>query len=89
MKKATWIRTAILVGAVGALELACDMGVVPATMVISPSAMVLALVKTVQSDDFGSNVERTFSAVAIAMRKLAPIDDQPHSPIADLLLVPT
>jgi NitT/TauT family transport system permease protein len=67
VKKAAWIRTAILVGAVGALELACDTGVVPATMVISPSAMVLALVKTVQSDDFGGNVERTLSAVAVAM----------------------
>ena len=41
MKKATWIRTVVLVGAVGALEVACRTGAIPATMVIAPSAMVI------------------------------------------------
>ena len=67
MKRATWIRTVILVGAVAALEIACRRGAIPASMVIAPSAMVLALVKIVQSDDFAGNVERTLSAVAVAM----------------------
>jgi NitT/TauT family transport system permease protein len=67
MKRATWIRAAILIGAVGSLEIACDRGLVPATTIISPSAMVVALVKVFQSDDFAANVERTLSAVAVAM----------------------
>ena len=33
MSKATWIRAAVLIGAVGALEIACRSGAIPATMV--------------------------------------------------------
>lgn len=65
--KAAWIRAGVLVGAVAALEVACRSGAIPATMVIAPSAMVEALVETVQADDFGANVRQTLSAVAIAM----------------------
>jgi len=57
----------VLVGAVAALEIACRTGAIPATMVIAPSAMVKALIETVQSDDFGGHVTQTLSAVAIAM----------------------
>ena len=67
MKKATWIRTAVLVGAVGALEIACRSGAIPATMVIAPSAMATALVKTLRSPDIGVHLQHTLSAVAIAM----------------------
>ncbi len=67
MKKATWIRTVVLVGAVGALEIACRTGAIPATMIIAPSAMVVAVVKLLQSDDIGAHIEQTLSAVAIAM----------------------
>ena len=67
MKKATWIRTVVLLGAVGALEVACRTGAIPATMVIAPSAMVVALVKMLRSDDIGGHIEQTLSAVAIAM----------------------
>ncbi len=67
MKKATWIRTVVLVGAVGALEVACRTGAIPATMIIAPSAMVAALVELLRSDDIGGHIEQTLSAVAIAM----------------------
>jgi len=67
MTKAGWIRTVVLVGAVGALELACRTGAIPATMVIAPSAMVIALVETLQSDEIGMHLRHTLSAVAIAM----------------------
>ena len=67
MKKATWIRAVVLIGAVGALEVACRSGAIPATMVIAPSAMVVALGKMLQSDEIGDHIEQTLSAVAIAM----------------------
>ena len=67
MSKATWIRTAVLIGAVGALEIACRSGAIAASMVIAPSAMVVALVETLQSDDIGAHLSQTLSAVAIAM----------------------
>lgn len=67
MSKATWIRTVVLIGAVGALEIACRSGTIPASMVIAPSAMVVALVETLQSDDIGAHLSQTLSAVAIAM----------------------
>ncbi|MBN9540127.1 MAG: nitrate ABC transporter permease [Alphaproteobacteria bacterium 65-37] len=65
--RATWIRVAVLASAVGALEIACRVGWVPATMVIAPSAMVKALIETLQSDDIGAHLQQTLSAVAIAM----------------------
>lgn len=65
--KATAIRTVVLVGAVAALEIACRSGAIAPTMVIAPSAMVVALIETLQSDDFGMHVRQTLSAVAIAM----------------------
>ena len=65
--KATLIRTVVLVGAVAALEIACRSGASPATMVIAPSAMVAALVSTMQADDFADNVRQTLSAVGIAL----------------------
>jgi NitT/TauT family transport system permease protein len=57
----------VLIGTVGALELACRTGAIPATMVIAPSAMVTALIETLQSDDIGMHLQHTLSAVAIAM----------------------
>lgn len=65
--KATAIRTVVLVGAVAALEIACRSGAIAPTMVIAPSAMVVALIETLQSDDFGMHVRQTLSAVTIAM----------------------
>jgi NitT/TauT family transport system permease protein len=67
MSKAGWIRTVVLVAAVGALEIACRTGAIPATMVVAPSVMVLALVHTLQSDEIGMHLRHTLSAVAIAM----------------------
>ena len=67
MSRAGWIRGAILVGAVAGLELACRTGAIPSTVIIAPSTMVLALVETMRSDDIGMHLQRTLSAVAIAM----------------------
>ncbi|MFZ5779472.1 MAG: ABC transporter permease [Pseudomonadota bacterium] len=65
--KATVIRTVVLVGAVAALEIACRSGAIAPSMIIPPSAMVMALIEAVRSDDFGMHVRQTLSAVAIAM----------------------
>ena len=65
--RATIIRTVVLVAAVGALEIACRTGSIPATMLIAPSAMVRALVELVRGDEFGGNVAQTLWAVAVAM----------------------
>ena len=67
MSRAGWIRGAILVGAVAGLEFACRTGAIPSTVIIAPSTMVLALVETMRSDDIGMHLQRTLSAVAIAM----------------------
>jgi NitT/TauT family transport system permease protein len=67
MSRAGWIRGTILVGAVAGLELACRTGAIPSTVIIAPSTMVLALVETMRSDDIGMHLQRTLSAVAIAM----------------------
>jgi NitT/TauT family transport system permease protein len=67
MSKAGWIRTLVLAGAVGALEIACRTGAIPATMVVAPSVMVRALVDTLRSDEIGMHLRHTLSAVAIAM----------------------
>lgn len=67
MSKAGWIRTLVLVAAVGSLEIACRTGAIAPTMVIAPSQMVMALVETLQSDDIGMHLRQTLSAVAIAM----------------------
>ena len=67
MSKAGWIRTLLLVGAVGALELACWTGAIAPTMVTAPSKMVTTLVETLRSDEIGMHLRHTLSAVAIAM----------------------
>lgn len=67
MSKAGWIRTILLVGAVGALELACRTGAIAPTMVTAPSKMVTTLIATLQSDEIGMHLQHTLSAVAIAM----------------------
>ena len=40
MSKAAWIRIALLVGAIGLLEVACRIGWVPPTMVIAPNISI-------------------------------------------------
>jgi NitT/TauT family transport system permease protein len=67
MTRAGCIRGAILIGAVGSLEVACRTGAIPSTVVIAPSAMVVALVETLRSDDIGVHLKRTLAAVGIAM----------------------
>ena len=67
MSKAGWIRAFVLIAFFGTVEALCRTGVISSKLVIAPSAMVKALIETVQSDDFGGHVTQTLSAVAIAM----------------------
>jgi NitT/TauT family transport system permease protein len=67
MSKAAWIRLAILVGAVGGLEIACRSGLVPATMVIAPSQMAAATAGLLASGDLGADIRQTFTSVGIAI----------------------
>ncbi|MBP6813507.1 MAG: ABC transporter permease [Burkholderiaceae bacterium] len=67
MKRATWIRLVVVIGAVGLLEAACRGRLIAPTMVIAPSAMVAALVKILASDETGPHLRQTLSAVGIAM----------------------
>jgi NitT/TauT family transport system permease protein len=67
MSKAAWIRLAILVGAVGGLEIACRSGLVPATMVIAPSQMAAATAGLLVSGDLGADIWQTFTSVGIAI----------------------
>ena len=67
MSKAAWIRIALLVGAIGLLEVACRIGWVPPTMVIAPSHMVSAMVGLLASGTLGADIAQTFSSVGIAI----------------------
>lgn len=67
MKPATIIRTVVLAGAVAALEIACRAGAIEPSLIIAPSAMVVALVKELGSDEIGMHLRQTLSAVGIAM----------------------
>ena len=58
MSKAAWIRIALLVGAIGLLEVACRIGWVPPTMVIAPSHMVSAMVGLLASGTLGADIGR-------------------------------
>ena len=51
MKPATIIRTIVLLGALAALETACRTGAIDKALIIAPSAMVMALIKELSSDE--------------------------------------
>lgn len=67
MSAAARIRLVVVLGALGLLELACRGKAIPATMVIAPSAMAVALFAILAADDIGAHLGQTLSAVAIAM----------------------
>jgi len=65
--RVAWIRTGVVLGALGALELACRAGAIPPKMVIAPSAMAGAMVRVLAAGDLGPHLAQTLSAVGIAM----------------------
>jgi NitT/TauT family transport system permease protein len=66
MSRIGWIRLAVIVAAVGALELACRLGYVDRKVVIAPSAMIEALAKLLRSGEANDAMLRTFGIVVAA-----------------------
>lgn len=67
MTKAGWIRVALIVLAVGALEAACRGGVVSAQAVVAPSVMVWGMVRAFGDGGVVGDVGQTFLTVGIAV----------------------
>jgi NitT/TauT family transport system permease protein len=65
--KAGWIRLAVIVVAVGALELACRTGLIDHRVVIPPSEMAAALSRLLLSGQINSPMVRTFGVIAVAV----------------------
>ena len=82
MSKAGWIRTILLVGAVGALELACRIGAIAPTMVTAPSKMVTTLVETLRSDEIGMHLRCSVGV----HRRWTPREDHGRRCLGDYFL---
>lgn len=67
MSKVGWLRLAVIVFAVGILELACRVGLIDLHVVIPPSEMAEALVSLLISGDANDQITRTFGIVVIAV----------------------
>ncbi len=66
MNRATVIRTFVIVGMVGGLELACRAGLLPRTAIIPPSEMVASMIETLSSGELAHDMKLTFGSVAVA-----------------------
>jgi NitT/TauT family transport system permease protein len=67
MSKVGWIRLAVIVIAVGLLELCCQTGMINRKVVIPPSEMADALVRLLISGQFNEQIARTFGIVLVAI----------------------
>jgi NitT/TauT family transport system permease protein len=67
MTRVGWLRLAVIVAAVGALELACRAGLIDHRVVISPSEMTTALVRLLISGQANDQILRTFGIVILAV----------------------
>lgn len=67
MSKIGWLRLAVIVFAVGLLELACRAGLIDYRVVIPPSEMAVALVRLLISGQANDQIARTFGIVATAV----------------------
>ena len=67
MTRIGWIRLAVIVGAIGTLELCCRLGFVNYRVVIPPSEMALALFNILRSGDMNADMIRTFGSVVAAV----------------------
>jgi NitT/TauT family transport system permease protein len=67
MSKVGWIRLAVIVIAVGLLELCCQTGMINRKVVIPPSEMADALVLLLISGKFNEQIARTFGIVLVAI----------------------
>jgi NitT/TauT family transport system permease protein len=67
MSHAGWIRLAVILLAVGALELLCRTGVIPSLTAIPPSAMVQSLAAILASGRFTEDIAVTLRNVTVAI----------------------
>src|SRR5690349_267407 len=67
MNRVGWIRLAVIVVAVGVLELACRTGLIDHRVVIPPSEMATALVRLLMSGQANDQILRTFGIVILAV----------------------
>jgi NitT/TauT family transport system permease protein len=67
MKRVGWIRLAVIVAAIGALELACRTGLIDHRVVIPPSEMASALVALLVSGTIDTDIARTLGVIAIVI----------------------
>ena len=66
MSRVGWIRIAVLVIAIGLLELCCRIGLIDHRVVIPPSEMADALVRLLISGQANEQIVRTFGIVVVA-----------------------
>src|SRR5260370_19106721 len=66
MSRVGWIRIAVLVIAIGLLELCCRLGLIDHRVVIPPSQMADALVRLLISGQANDQIVRTFGIVVVA-----------------------
>jgi NitT/TauT family transport system permease protein len=67
MTRVGWIRLAVVVAAVGALELACRLGAIDHRVMIAPSEMAAALYRMFAAGQFSAEMARTFGIVVAAV----------------------
>jgi NitT/TauT family transport system permease protein len=67
MSRVGWIRLAVIVVAVGLLELACRFGFIDHRVVIPPSEMAVALVRLLISGRANAEIALTFGIVVLAI----------------------
>lgn len=66
MKRATWIRTLVVMGFIVLLELLCRWGVIGRMTMIPPSDMAEQLWKLLQSGRYNNHIRETLGNVAVA-----------------------
>jgi NitT/TauT family transport system permease protein len=67
MSKIGWLRLAVVVVAVGGLELACRAGLINHQVVISPSEMAVALYQLLLSGQVNDQIARSFGLIVAAI----------------------
>src|SRR5215472_8374464 len=67
LRKATWVRLAVITVAVGALEVACRTGLIKPFTMIAPSQMVVGLVHILSDPEFLVDIRNTMTSVVIAL----------------------
>jgi len=65
--KIGWLRFAVIAAAIGALELACRVGLIDHHVVIPPSEMAIALYRLLVSGQFNDQIALTFGIVVLSV----------------------